>query len=70
MSASSHFCPLLITYANSLGPDQDRQNVGSDLDPESNSSKNGPCPLVAMFFKDLYHLKILVEVHSRSICAK
>ena len=24
---------LLITFANSLDPDQDRQNVGPDLDP-------------------------------------
>ena len=24
------FCRQLITYANSLDPDQDRQNVGSD----------------------------------------
>ena len=30
---SGDFCGLLITSANSLGPDQDRQNVGSDLDP-------------------------------------
>ena len=26
-------CRLLITFANSLDPDQDRQNVGPDLDP-------------------------------------
>ena len=25
-------CRLLITFANSLDPDQDQQNVGSDLD--------------------------------------
>ena len=30
--ASSDFCHLLKTYANSLDPDQDRQNVGPDLD--------------------------------------
>ena len=30
--ASGDFC-LLITFANSLDPDQDRQNVGPDLDP-------------------------------------
>ena len=24
---------VLITFANSLDPDQDRQNVGPDLDP-------------------------------------
>ena len=27
-----HFCRLLITFANSLNPDQERQNVGPDLD--------------------------------------
>ena len=26
-------CRLLITFANSLDPDQARQNVGPDLDP-------------------------------------
>ena len=31
--ASGDFCLLLITFANSLDPDQDRQNVGPDLDP-------------------------------------
>ena len=30
--ASSDFCPLLITFANSLDPDQDQQNTGPDLD--------------------------------------
>ena len=30
--ASGNFCHLLITFANSLDPDQD-QHVGSDLDP-------------------------------------
>ena len=30
--ASSDLCHLLIAFANSLGPDQDRENVGSDLD--------------------------------------
>ena len=29
------FCSLLITFAISLEPDQDRQNVGPDLDPNS-----------------------------------
>ena len=28
-----NFCHLLITFANSLDPDQTRQNVGPDLDP-------------------------------------
>ena len=31
--ASADFCHLLITFANRLDPDQDRQNVGPDLDP-------------------------------------
>ena len=31
--ATGDFCRLLITFANSLDPDQARQNVGSDLDP-------------------------------------
>ena len=31
--ASDDFCHLLITFANRLDPNQDRQNVGSDLDP-------------------------------------
>ena len=31
--AGSDFCRLLITLANSLDPDQARQNVGPDLDP-------------------------------------
>ena len=30
---SRDFCRLLITFAKSLDPDQDRQNVGPDLDP-------------------------------------
>ena len=29
--ASSDFCRLLITFANSLDPDQDRHNGGPDL---------------------------------------
>ena len=31
--ASGNFCCLLITFANSLNPDQDGQNVFPDLDP-------------------------------------
>ena len=31
--ASGKFCNLLIIFTNSLEPDQDRQNVGPDLDP-------------------------------------
>ena len=33
LAARGDFCCLLITFANSLDPDQARQNVGPDLDP-------------------------------------
>ena len=32
--ASNDFCLLLITFANSLDLDQDRQNVCHDLNPD------------------------------------
>ena len=32
MLASGDFCRLLITFANNFDPDQDRQNVGPNLD--------------------------------------
>ena len=32
LPASSDFCHLLITFANSLDPDQARLNIGPDLD--------------------------------------
>ena len=32
--AGGDFCRLLITFANSLDPDQDRQNVGPDMKPK------------------------------------
>ena len=31
--ASGDICCLLLTFTNSLDPDQDRHSVGSDLDP-------------------------------------
>ena len=31
LNASSNFCRLLITFANSFGSEQDQQNVGTDL---------------------------------------
>ena len=31
--ASGDLCRMLTTFANSLDPDRDRQNVGPDLDP-------------------------------------
>ena len=30
---SGSFCHLLITYANSLDPDQDQPNIGPDMAP-------------------------------------
>ena len=33
LPACDYFCRLLITYANSLDPDQARRSVGPDLDP-------------------------------------
>ena len=33
LSPRGDFCCLLITFTNSLDPDQARQNVGPDLDP-------------------------------------
>ena len=33
LPASGDLCYLLITFSNSLDPDQARQNVGPDLDP-------------------------------------
>ena len=33
--ASSDFFRLLIAFANSLNPDQDGYNIGSDLDPNN-----------------------------------
>ena len=33
--ACNDFCLLLITFANSLDPEHDRQNVGPDLDTNS-----------------------------------
>ena len=34
LPASGNFCNLLITFANSLDPDQARQNIRPDLDPK------------------------------------
>ena len=31
--ASGDFCCLLITFSNSLDPDQDQLSIGQDLDP-------------------------------------
>ena len=44
--ASSHYCGLLIIFSNSLDPDQDRQNVGPDLDPN--------CLTLIAFLKEFF----------------
>ena len=36
-----------VTFANSLDPDQDRQNVGPDLDPKRLDTQN-------VFLKDFF----------------
>ena len=33
--ASGDYCHLPLTFENSLDPDQARQNVGPDLDPDN-----------------------------------
>ena len=43
---AAFFC-LLITFANSLDADQDRQNVGPDLDPNC-------LTLLTVFLKELF----------------
>ena len=50
---SCYFCHLLITFANSLEPDQDRQKVGTDLD-----SKQFDTPIVLLkdFLKTFFLL--------------
>ena len=56
LQARGHFCCLLITFANSLDPDQARQNnVGPDLDlncfilenPKADDNDQNTC---ALFF--------------------
>ena len=42
-------CRLLITFANSLDPDQDQQNIGPDLDPNSLT--------LIVFMKDFFKKK-------------
>ena len=41
--ASGDFCRLFITFTNSLDPDQDRQNVGPDLDSNCWTSHASLC---------------------------
>ena len=42
------FCPLLLTFANRLDPDQDRHSVEHDLDPKLFDSL---MVLLKVFFK-------------------
>ena len=44
--ASTEFCCLLITFTNSLDPNQDQQNVGPDLDPN--------CLTLIVFLKEFF----------------
>ena len=53
-----YYCHLLTSYANSLDPDQVRQNVGSDLDPTCLPLCRYKCNHVGMF-------QILKEIISR-----
>ena len=41
-----YLCHLLITFANSLKPDQAQQNVGLDLDPN--------CLTMMVFMKEFF----------------
>ena len=45
---SSNFCRLLLSIADSLVPDQDRQNVGPDLDPNHGSG--------SVFLKQIFEI--------------
>ena len=44
--ARGDFCQLQITFANSLDPDQDQQNIGPDLDSNHLT--------LSMFLKDFF----------------
>ena len=46
-------CRLLITFATSLEPVQDRQNVGPDLDPN--------CLTLIVFLKEFFFDKVNFE---------
>ena len=52
--ASGDFCLLLKTFANSLDPDQDQQNVGPD---------RGPNSLTLLFLKEFFE-KVNFEKNS------
>ena len=60
--ASGNFCRLLITFANSLDPDQARQNVEPDLDPKSKLFDT-----LMVFLKDFFKKKLILKkrIHRR-----
>ena len=47
-------CRLLITFANSLDPNQAQRFVGPDLDPN--------CLTLMVFLKDIFEKKIFDEL--------
>ena len=55
-------CRLLITFANSLDPDQVRQNVGPDLDPN--------CSDTLMVFQKEYFEKVDFEKKNQQTTKK
>ena len=55
--ASGDFCPLLITFANSLVPYQARQNVEPDLDPN--------CLTLMVYLKDFFLEKVNFKKKNR-----
>ena len=57
LPASGKFCCPLITFANSLDPDQSPQNVGPGLDPK--------CVNTLMVFLKEFFKKVDFEIISR-----
>ena len=55
--ASGNFCRLLIIFANSLDPDQARQNVGPDLGPN--------CLALMVFLKDVFEKVHFEKIYRR-----
>ena len=56
-NASSDFCLLLITFAISLDPDQDRQNVGPDPDRQIRTDKMS----VLIWIQTVWHYNSVPE---------
>ena len=55
--ASGDFCRLVITFENSLDPDQDQQyvkNIGTDLDPNHYDT-------LIVFLKELFEKKSILK---------